>query len=260
MSEPIRVMLGGSAANFAVHATNLNKAKPPITATTTRDAQTTAVTGALAAAAVEDEAATTQTMGDGVARGGVSSQLHQQRCVLHTSVASDDMGEFVRRKLDEYGVEWSQAKEREHQVRLTMRGWIGMELVGFGYGSFRRSLRSPRRLPDFLSTIRCDGQHGRHCSRCIKLRSTLRSSFVLLQLRMAFRLFVSPVHFFFLRRRSSFSFISCPFFCHLAQLFFTNERSTHGHTTVEDVGRRQESEGLESEKQHKRYPNVMAMK
>ncbi|CAM9360243.1 unnamed protein product [Pylaiella littoralis] len=115
VSEPIRVMLGGSAANFAVHATNLNKAKPPITATTTRDAQTTAVTGALAAAAVEDEAATTQTMGDGVARGGVSSQLHQQRCVLHTSVASDDMGEFVRRKLDEYGVEWSQAKEREHQ-------------------------------------------------------------------------------------------------------------------------------------------------
>lgn len=126
-------MLGGSAANFAVHATTLNKAHQPITATRTLDAKATAVTGAVvgAAAAAEEEEAKTQTVGNSAAQGGVSSQLRQQQtCVLHTSVASDDMGDFVRRKLDEHCVEWSQAKERQHQVRLTMRGWVVWVLWG----------------------------------------------------------------------------------------------------------------------------------
>lgn len=152
VSEPIRVMLGGSAANFAVHATTLNKAHQPITATRTLDAPATAVTGALAAeaaAAAEEEAAMTQTVGDSAAQGGVSSQLRRQTCVLHTSVASDDMGDFVRRKLDEHCVEWSQAKERENQARLTMRGWVGMVLTGLSANSLYSPLELLVFKPDY---------------------------------------------------------------------------------------------------------------
>lgn len=141
MSEPIRVMLGGSAANFAVHATNLNNAQQVITATPTLDAQAATMAGAMAAA--EGEAAKKQTTGDGAAGDGISWQLRQQTCVLHTSVAGDDMGDFVRRKLDEYGVEWSQVKQHEHQVKVTMRRCVGMELMGLRYGSFYLFVQSP---------------------------------------------------------------------------------------------------------------------
>lgn len=102
MSEPIRIMLGGSAANFAVHAANLNKAQPLTAAPT--------VTGGAGGVGAASEGAATAvpTSEDG--------GYQRQKCLLHTSVASDTMGDFVRRELDEYGVEWSQTKAREHQV------------------------------------------------------------------------------------------------------------------------------------------------
>lgn len=104
MSEPIRIMLGGSAANFAVHAANLNKAQPLATAP--------AVTGGAGGVGAAPEGA-----GTAVPTSGGGGYRHQ-KCLLHTSVASDTMGEFVRRELDEFGVEWSQTKAREHQVGL----------------------------------------------------------------------------------------------------------------------------------------------
>eukprot|EP00752_Nemacystus_decipiens_P009355 g8360.t1 len=101
VNEPIRIMLGGSAANFAVHSANLNKAQPLTTAPT--------LTGGAggAGSAPEGEADAAPMSVDGGYR--------RQECLLHTSVASDTLGEFVRRELDGYGVEWSQAKAREHQ-------------------------------------------------------------------------------------------------------------------------------------------------
>lgn len=125
MSEPIRIMLGGSAANFAVHATNLNKAQPVIAAPT--------VTGeAGGVEATPEGKAKVPSSGDGAAGEG----YRHQTCLLHTSVASDSMGEFVRRELDEYGVTWSQTKAHEHQVGLG---------VGLGPGigrAFRCTLQS----------------------------------------------------------------------------------------------------------------------
>lgn len=83
-------MLGGSAANFAVHAGNLHRS-----ASFNKEGEGKGP-GALAHAGSE--------------RGG------SRTCVLHTSVGGDDLGDFVRKKLDDFGVEWSQTKERKHQV------------------------------------------------------------------------------------------------------------------------------------------------
>lgn len=112
MSEPIRIMLGGSAANFAVHAANLNKAQPLTTAPTV--AGGAGGTGA----APEGSATATGVPASGDGDGDGDGGYRHQKCLLHTSVASDAMGEFVRRELDGYGVEWSQTKAREHQVGL----------------------------------------------------------------------------------------------------------------------------------------------
>ncbi|CAM9439872.1 unnamed protein product [Scytosiphon promiscuus] len=104
VSEPIRVMLGGSAANFAVHATNLGRATAAATSTTTTTSN--------------PSGGTPTDQGSAAAEGGVGGtpqQLGQQKCVLHTSVGSDDMGQFVRTKLDEHGVDWSQTRTRENQ-------------------------------------------------------------------------------------------------------------------------------------------------
>lgn len=116
VSEPIRVMLGGSAANFAVHATNLNRAMPPfdlLAAPSPQDDDEQQLNPAAPAACGEEA-------GAGAAAAAVDSceatTKKKQACVLHTSVASDDMGAFVRGKLIEHGVEWSQTKAREHQV------------------------------------------------------------------------------------------------------------------------------------------------
>lgn len=112
-------MLGGSAANFAVHATNLNRAQPPFellasAAPQDDEAQQLSPAAAAEAAACGEEA------GAGAAAAAAESceanTKKKQACVLHTSVASDDMGAFVRGKLIEHGVEWSQTKAREHQV------------------------------------------------------------------------------------------------------------------------------------------------
>lgn len=92
MTDPIRVMIGGSAANFAVHAANLNR-------------------GHIALHEQERGAAA----GD-AAQQSTERSSQRQSCVLHTSIASDDMGNFLRKKLDEFGVEWSQTKARKHQV------------------------------------------------------------------------------------------------------------------------------------------------
>ncbi|CAN0255911.1 unnamed protein product, partial [Hapterophycus canaliculatus] len=102
VSEPVRVMLGGSAANFAVHATNLNRAAAV-------EATTTTPTKNLREKPMDHGAVAT-----GAAEWAPQG-LGQQRCVLHTTVGSDDMGEFVRRKLDEHGVEWSQTKAGKNQ-------------------------------------------------------------------------------------------------------------------------------------------------
>lgn len=133
VSEPIRIMLGGSAANFAVHAANLNKAQPLTTAPT--------VTGGPAGVGAAAEDATTAavpTSGEGVTAAAAGGYSHQ-KCLLHTSVASDTMGGFVRRELDEYGVEWSQTKAREHQVGLGSVLGLG---AGGGLYSFVEPLAS----------------------------------------------------------------------------------------------------------------------
>ncbi|CAM9953205.1 unnamed protein product, partial [Ectocarpus sp. 8 AP-2014] len=120
VSDPIRVMLGGSAANFAVHATNLNRAQPPfelLASAAPQDDEAQQLNSAAAAAA--EAAACGEEAGAGAAAAAVESceanTKKMQACVLHTSVASDDMGAFVRGKLIEHGVEWSQTKAREHQ-------------------------------------------------------------------------------------------------------------------------------------------------
>lgn len=125
VSEPIRVMLGGSAANFAVHATNLNRVQPPfelLASATPQDDDEQQLNPAAAAAAA---AGCGEEAGAGAAAAAAvesceATTKKKQACVLHTSVASDDMGAFVRGKLLEHGVEWSQTKAREHQVW----GWI----------------------------------------------------------------------------------------------------------------------------------------
>lgn len=71
MSEPIRVMLGGSAANFAVHAANLNRGDAPVCWR-------------------RREAAGTDGPGDG-APGG-SDEPPRQACVLHTSLGNEWRG------------------------------------------------------------------------------------------------------------------------------------------------------------------------
>ncbi|CAN0262357.1 unnamed protein product, partial [Ectocarpus fasciculatus] len=120
VSEPIRVMLGGSAANFAVHATNLNRAQPPfeLLASATPqddDGQQRDPAAAAAAAAGCGEEAGAGAAAAAAVESCEATAKKKQACVLHTSVASDDMGAFVRGKLLEHGVEWSQTKAREHQ-------------------------------------------------------------------------------------------------------------------------------------------------
>lgn len=136
MSEPIRIMLGGSAANFAVHAANLNKAQPLATAPPVAGGGAGGV-----GAAAEGAATAVPASGDG--------EYCHQKCLLHTSVASDAMGEFVRRELDEYGVEWSQTKAREHQVGLELWG-------GGGEAAAAASVPSAEPLGCCPAIQRCD--------------------------------------------------------------------------------------------------------
>eukprot|EP00904_Undaria_pinnatifida_P007281 jgi/Undpi1/3683/HiC_scaffold_16.g07053.m1 len=135
-------MLGGSAANFAVHTANLNRAGQfPIgdgkklggAAAVEAAEALDGVGGAAAAEAAPALAVAAEAVAEGgggggggeavespVAGGGRVQEeamplLPRQSCVLHTSVGGDDMGGFVRKKLAEFGVDWSQAKERAHQ-------------------------------------------------------------------------------------------------------------------------------------------------
>eukprot|EP00903_Cladosiphon_okamuranus_P011105 g10481.t1 len=104
VSEPIRIMLGGSAANFAVHAANLNKAHPLTRAPAPAG-------GSGRAGAAPEGSAEAAAAAAVPASGG----YRHQKCLLHTSVASDALGEFVRRELEKHGVEWSQTKASEYQ-------------------------------------------------------------------------------------------------------------------------------------------------
>ncbi len=115
-------MLGGSAANFAVHANSLNKAQP-ISA-----APAPPVTGAAAGGAAEALTGTRDDGGKTTEMTPSPPYLHQT-CVLHTSVANDEMGQFVRRKLDEHGVEWSQTRAREHQVGRDWNWILALEFA-----------------------------------------------------------------------------------------------------------------------------------
>jgi len=102
-------MLGGSAANFAVHANSLNQAQPII-----------------AAGAAAEVVSATRGDGGTTTEGTPPLPYPHQTCVLHTSIGSDEMGQFVQRKLDEHGVEWSQTRERAHQVGRDWMEW-GLE-------------------------------------------------------------------------------------------------------------------------------------
>lgn len=98
-------MLGGSAANVAVHTANLYRG------TTTFS---------------EEDGG--EGWGGGLPAKAEAAEGSQTTCVLHTSVGSDDLGDFVRKKLDDFEVEWSQTKRRGHQVGVCFcvrgeRGW-----------------------------------------------------------------------------------------------------------------------------------------
>lgn len=102
VTDPIRIMLGGSAANFAVHMVNLNRARVRFYDAEVVDGLGE---GAEAAAAGGVEARTSTMPTDGIG------------CHLHSSIASDHMGNFLRNELKDLGVEWSQTREPRHQVR-----------------------------------------------------------------------------------------------------------------------------------------------
>lgn len=101
VTDPIRIMLGGSAANFAVHMVNLNRGRVRFY----EDEGLVAGVKAAAAARGEVDTRTSTKLTDGIG------------CHLHSSIGNDHMGNFLRNELKDLEVEWSQTREPRHQVR-----------------------------------------------------------------------------------------------------------------------------------------------
>ncbi|CAN0424101.1 unnamed protein product [Ascophyllum nodosum] len=92
-------MLGGSAANVAVHIANLRRGRVGFSGTESGDVGVEGATEAASAGRA----------------GPVAKPIDGVGCHLHSSIASDTMGNILRNDLEELGVNWSQSREPRHQ-------------------------------------------------------------------------------------------------------------------------------------------------